>query len=570
MSKRRFFFKQTERAVVETNLIGKSLLSYSKLNKGSAFDDAERKELHLEGLLPYKIESIKEHVLRILEQLKLFDDSFQKCIFLKSLLNTNEILYLRVVYENFSELLPYIYTPHISESVINFSQQFRHSRGLYFCYNQRDRVESIVNNLNYDQLDLVVITDGGGVLGIGDQGVGGMDISISKLTLYLCCGGISPYRSIAICLDVGTNNSNLISDPMYLGWRHPRVSDTEYNAFVDDIVRAMKKRYKSLFFHWEDFSAKNAYRHLDVYKDSICGFNDDIQGTGIVTVSAIMTALKRLNVHSAKFLKIIIFGAGNAGCGIARNIRDFLINIGLSEKEAKRSIYLVDRYGLIVEGVDDIRRSQLEFVRTDEQSLSLKGSALLEVVDTIAPMILIGCSASPGAFSERIVASMSRNHKNPIILPLSNPNDKIEAFPKDILAWSEGRAYIATGSPFPPVEINSKRIEIGQCNNIFAFPGLGFAAVFLKLHSIPKEIFSVASRTISNFTLNQYPGSSLLVPLTEHSHKVSFEVSKAICLYAIKEGLNNNKAVTEKNYIELLTDFRWLADYPKIKYKESL
>ncbi|HJN38051.1 MAG TPA: oxaloacetate-decarboxylating malate dehydrogenase [Gammaproteobacteria bacterium] len=566
----KFLFKDKGNHVIETTMSGKSLLSYAKLNKGSAFNKDERDQLCLIGLLPHKIETIAEHTLRIIEQLKLFDDPFQKSIFLKSLLNTNEILYLRVISENFNELLPYIYTPHISQSVIQFSQQFRHSRGVYFCYEERDKIQDIVDNLTYQQLDLIVVTDGGGVLGIGDQGVGGMDISISKLNLYLCCGGISPYRSVAIYLDVGTNNSQLINNPMYLGWRHPRINEDNYNSFVDEIVYTMKKRYQNLFFHWEDFQAKQAYRHLDAYKESICGFNDDIQGTGIVAVSAIETAIKRLNIQSILSIKILVFGAGNAGCGIARNIRDFLIQSGVTEKEAKNQIYLVDRNGLIVEGLEEIRPSQLEFQRYDEQSKNLQGKPLLELVDTLSPMILIGCSAFAGAFSERVISSISRSHKNPIILPLSNPIEKIEATPKDILHWSEGRAYIATGSPFSPVEIHGKRVEIGQCNNIFAFPGLGFAAVFLKLTSISNSIFKVASSTISEFTLEKYPDSRLLVPLTEHTRKVSFEVSKSICLFALKNGLNNNPNVNENNYIKLLREFRWDIDYPTIKHVENL
>jgi len=505
---------------IETTLRGKELLTTYLLNKGTAFTAQERCELGLLGKLPARIETLEEQVKRAYRQYKKYRNDLQKHIYLNNLHDKNEILFYRLVNEHLVEMIPIIYTPVVGKAVQQFSHEFRQPRGLYIAFQDQDKIELILENRTHPEISVIVVTDGERILGIGDQGVGGINIPIAKLMLYTMCGGINPYHTLPIVLDVGTNNEKLLKDPFYLGCRHPRIKGKDYDQFIEKFVRAVQKHMPNTFLHWEDFGRENARRILERYRKQLCTFNDDLQGTSVVATSALLTAMERVN-EKLSSQRVVIFGAGTAGVGIADNIVAAMVREGISKKSAEQKIWLIDRSGLLTQDMPDLLPFQLPYARKVGRGMSLK-----EVVSEVKPTILIGCSAVGGAFTKQIVSTMAAYTPRPIILPLSNPTEQSEATPSQLLLWTKNKALIATGSPFE---------GIAQCNNAFSFPGVGLGLIAAGARYLTDNMLWSACLALSRCTPKGAHGP-LLPPLSE-AKKVAYQVALTIVESARREGV---------------------------------
>jgi malate dehydrogenase (oxaloacetate-decarboxylating) len=507
---------------IVTDLRGKELLITYLLNKGTAFTEEERHALGLLGKLPAKIETLDEQLQRAYRQYKKYKSDLQKHIYLNNLHDRNEILFYKLVNEHLVEMIPIIYTPVVGKAVKKFSHEFRQPRGLYIAFPDQDKMETILENRTHPEIAIIVVTDGERVLGIGDQGVGAIDIPIAKLMLYTMCGGINPYHTLPILLDVGTDNPKLLKDPLYLGWRHPRIRGEEYDKFIEKFVRMIQKHMPNTFLHWEDFGRDNARRILERYRNELCTFNDDMQGTAVVTISALLTAIKRINSKISD-QKIVILGAGTAGVGIADRIVDSMVREGMSETDAQKRIWLVDKAGLLAKNMSDLLLFQLPYARDADGGLSLE-----QVVLKIKPTILIGCSAVGGAFSEKIIRTMAAHTPNPIIFPLSNPNEQSEATPTQLLEWTNNKALIATGSPFGG--------DIAQCNNAFSFPGVGLGLIASRAKYLTDNMLWEACQALSSCAPHDGPHVQLL-PRLQDARFVAIKIAEAIVEAARQEGV---------------------------------
>lgn len=517
---------------------GPVLLTTPLLNKSSAFSPEERADFNLTGLLPPRYETIEEQARRAYLQYLSFDSDINKHIYLRAIQDKNETLYYRLVQDHLEEMMPIIYTPTVGDACERFSDIYRSSRGLFIAYTEREHMDDILHNATKRNVKVIVVTDGERVLGLGDQGVGGMGISIGKLTLYTVCGGISPAYTLPIILDVGTNNQQLLADPMYMGWRHPRISPEEYSEFVDLFIQAVKRRWPKTLLQFEDFAQPNAMPLLHRYRQQICCFNDDIQGTAAVTVGTLLAACLSKGVRLSD-QNVVFVGAGSAGCGIAEQVIKQMRAEGISESQARSQIYMVDRYGLLTEGMEGLRDFQQKLCQplsavADWTHSGSEGStsypSLLDVVQHAKPGILIGVSGQPGLFTEQVVRSMNKTCTRPIIFPLSNPIKQIEALPRDVIEWTDGKAIVATGSPFAPVHYDGRIYPIAQCNNSYIFPGIGLAVVAATIGLITDEMLMLASATLAEESPLAKTGSgNLLPPLTEVaelSKKIAFGIAK--------------------------------------------
>ncbi|MDR3478023.1 MAG: NAD-dependent malic enzyme [Gammaproteobacteria bacterium] len=525
---------------IETSLVGNDLLSTPKLNKGCAFSREEREELKLVGLLPHQIETLEQQVARMHAQYHEHRSNMGKNIYLNVLHDYNETLFYKLVSEHLEEMLPIIYTPTIGEAVERFSMEHRKTRGQYISYPDRDQIEAILENRLPDQVDLIVVTDGEAILGIGDQGIGGINISSAKLMVYTLCAGINPHRVLPIQLDVGTNNKNLLADPMYLGWRHERISGKEYDDFIERFVSAVRKKFPHIFLHWEDIGRDNARQILDRYRDEICTFNDDMQGTGVVTLACILAGVNASGTPLTD-QRVIIFGAGTAGVGIADQICDAMQRFGLSKEEAHARFWLLDKEGLLTDQ-SQLMPFQQPYAKSHQDIASWKlrdkkHIGLFDVVSHVKPTILIGCSTVAGAFSEEIIKIMAAHVKHPIIMPLSNPTEKAEAKPEDLLNWTQGNALIATGSPFHDVIFQGQQIRIAQSNNAFAFPGIGLGTIAMQAKHVSDDMLWVATETLSRCSPINTNKSAPLLPKLADAKAVSYQVALAVAEQARKEGL---------------------------------
>ncbi len=533
--------KNNENAWIETNLSGKPLLMISQLNKGTAFTEEERHLFGLVGKLPTRVEELHEQAMRAYLQYKSYDSLLQKNIYLRNLHSHNEVLFYKLINNHLEEMMPIIYTPIVGTAVIEYSKQFRQPRGIYISYPDIDKMEEILSNRSNPEIDLIVVSDGEGVLGIGDQGVGAMDIPVAKLMVYTLVAGINPLNTLPILLDVGTNNQNLLDDPLYLGWRNKRVSGEEYEQFIDKFIQAIKQTFPNVFLHWEDFGRHNARRNLERYRKEICTFNDDIQGTGVVTLAALLAAVKATNTPLPS-QKIVIFGGGTAGVGIADQITDAMMRDGLSEDEAHRCFWLLDRSGLMTEKSIKLSPEQARYARKAEEAASwvtLQPNyiSLEDVVKHVHPTILIGVSTSAGAFTESIIKEMAAHVERPIIFPLSNPTEKSEATPESLIQWTEGKALIATGSPFAPVYYEEKLIPIAQCNNALVFPGIGLGVIATKAKEVTEEmLWAACQKTVSCSPILREPNGALL-PKFDQASELSREIAISVAEVAIREGL---------------------------------
>lgn len=541
---------------------GNTLLNTPLLNKGSAFSSEERKSFNLSGLLPANIESIEEQASRAYEQFSLFSSELDKHIYLRNIQDTNETLYFKLIDQHIEEMMPIIYTPTVGDACQKFSQIYRRNRGLFLSYEEQDELEEILNNAPNKDVKVIVITDGERILGLGDQGIGGMGIPIGKLALYTACGGINPEHTLPIVLDVGTNNSALLSDPMYMGWRHPRVSGEQYYDFVDDCLKAIRQRWPDALIQFEDFAQTNAMPLLQRYQDKFCCFNDDIQGTASVTVGTLLAAAnvtgKRLSQQ-----KVVFAGAGSAGCGIAEAIIAQMVYEGISEQQAREQIFMVDRWGLLEQGMTGLLSFQQSLaqptsIRTQWEVDANTEISLLDVIQKAKPDVLIGVTGVPGLFNQPVIEAMAAGCERPVVMPLSNPTSRVEAKPADIITWTDGRAIVATGSPFPDVVYKGVKYPIAQCNNSYIFPGIGLGVISANANRVTNEMLQQASMTLASMSPMLKGGKQLLPPLSDIqnvSRKIAIEVAKK----AVQQGKATDR--TEERLSERLEEEFWQAQY---------
>lgn len=519
---------------------GPAILEAPLINKGSAFSEEERIYFNLEGLLPYVIETIEEQAARAYAQFSNFSNDLDKHIYLRNIQDTNETLFYRLVRNNITEMMPIIYTPTVGLACERFSKNYRRNRGLFVSYPNKDRIDDILNNSTRHKVKVIVVTDGERILGLGDQGIGGMGIPIGKLSLYTSCGGISPAYTLPITLDVGTDNPQLLEDPMYMGWRHQRIGGQEYADFIQAFMEAVHRRWPDALIQFEDFAQKNAMPLLERYKDQYCCFNDDIQGTAAVTVGSLLAASKAAHTQLSQ-QRIVFLGAGSAGCGIAEAIVAQMVSEGISDAQARSQVFMVDRWGLLLDNMPNLLPFQQKLAQKCVQLESWQNYSdnisLLDVVNNAKPTVLIGVSGSPGLFTEEVIRTMHKHCERPIVFPLSNPTSRVEATPKDILHWTQGQALVATGSPFEPVVVNGTSYEIAQCNNSFIFPGIGLGVLACGAKRVSDEMLMASSRALAECSPLGTQGTGSLLPKLEDIQAVSKYIAFAVAKVAIEQGL---------------------------------
>ncbi|AWG78977.1 NAD-dependent malic enzyme [Vibrio parahaemolyticus] len=545
---------------------GPALMATPLLNKGSAFSAEERSSFNLEGLLPETTETIQEQVERAYQQYKSFESDMDKHIYLRNIQDTNETLFYRLVQNHISEMMPIIYTPTVGAACENFSNIYRRGRGLFISYPNRDRIDDLLNNAANHNVKVIVVTDGERILGLGDQGIGGMGIPIGKLSLYTACGGISPAYTLPIVLDVGTNNPQRLADPMYMGWRHPRITGPDYDAFVEEFIQAVQRRWPDALIQFEDFAQKNAMPLLERYKDRICCFNDDIQGTAAVTVGSLLAACKAAGTQLSK-QRITFLGAGSAGCGIAEAIIAQMVSEGISDEKARSQVYMVDRWGLLQEGMPNLLDFQQRLVQkhsnTKEWENEGNGFSLLDVMRNAKPTVLIGVSGAPGLFSQEVIEEMHKHCKRPIVFPLSNPTSRVEATPNDILRWTNGEALVATGSPFDPVVHEGRTYPIAQCNNSYIFPGIGLGVLAVNAKRVTDEMLMESSRALATCSPLAINGRGALLPPLEEIHLVSKKIAFAVAKKAIEQGVALE--ITDEALNDAIDQAFWQPVYRRYK-----
>lgn len=524
---------------------GTALLETSLLNKESAFSEEERRTFNLDGLLPHTKETIEQQVSRAYQQFSQFSDCLDKHIYLRNIQDTNETLYFRLIIDYLAEMMPIIYTPTVGLACQLFSEIYRRKRGIFISYPERDRIEQILQNVTKQKVKIIVVTDSERILGLGDQGIGGMGIPIGKLALYSACGGISPAYTMPVTLDVGTNNQQLLDDPMYMGWRHHRISGSDYYDFIDLFIEGVKRRWPDVMIQFEDFAQTNATPLLQKYQDSICTFNDDIQGTAAVTVGTLLAAC-RVQDSALKDHRIVFVGAGSAGCGIAEQIIAHMIEQGIDEAEALERIYLTNSQGLLTDNSTNLQSFQHKFVKQASIWPTVSGKIdLLTVVQEVKPTIIIGVSGQPGLISKAVVTSAFSHCDNPIILPLSNPTSRVEALPEDIINWTDGKAIVATGSPFPAVEFTGQRYPIAQCNNSYIFPGLGLGIIASGAKRVTDKMFMAASVALADCSPQATGKGEGLLPELGEIREVSLKIAFAVASQAIDDGVTSGITLNE-------------------------
>jgi malate dehydrogenase (oxaloacetate-decarboxylating) len=551
---------------------GNAVLAAPLINRGTAFREDEREALGLTGLLPSGVSTIEGQMRRVYGQYRRQPTDLAKNVTLTHLRERNEVLYYRLLAEHIAEMLPIVYTPTIGLAIERFSHEYRRPRGVYLSVNKPERVETSLRNygMGPDDVDLIVATDAEGILGIGDQGVGGIDIAIGKLAVYTAAAGIHPRRVIPVILDMGTDNLRLLQDEMYLGNRHARVRDHRYDDLIDAYVTAAMKLFPNAMLHWEDFGTSNARRILTKYADQVSTFNDDMQGTAAVVLAAAFAATRAAGTR-IQDQRVVIHGAGTAGLGIADMMRDVMVRQGLSHQEATRRFYPLGREGLLTDdNTESLHDFQVPYARPTAEVADWKRSGdqpitLADVVANARPTILIGTSAQAGAFTEAIVKTMAAEVRRPIIMPLSNPTPRAEALPENLISWTEGRALVATGSPFPPAEYEGRTYHIAQANNALVFPGLGLGVTVARASRITDRMIAAAADAVARLSNATTPGAPLLPPV-DNLRAVSAAVAVAVAVAAVEEGLAQ---VPVDNPIQQVHEAMWRPDYPRIEIKPT-
>jgi malate dehydrogenase (oxaloacetate-decarboxylating) len=549
---------------------GKVLLSNPCTNKGPAFTQRERDELGLHGLLPPSISSVEEQLARNYENFAAQPNDLEKFNFLSDLHDRNETLFFRFLHEYIDETIPIVYTPTVGEACQKFSHIYRRGRGLYISYLQVNRIEEILSNYYFKDPSVIVVTDGERILGLGDQGADGMGIPIGKLCLYTLCAGVDPYSTLPIMLDAGTDNEDRRNDPLYLGLRRKRIRGEEYQEFIDKFVQAVGKVLPGVLLQWEDFLKGNAIKQMNRFKDVLCSFNDDIQGTGSMVLSCLYKVLG-ITGQSIRDSRVVITGAGAAAHGIANLIALAAREEGVSLKEAQKQIWLVDSKGLVTKARSNLEPFKAIYAREIDEitAYRCKDRSRINLEETIAnsrPNILIGTAATPGIFGEAVVKVMADINERPIIFPLSNPTSKSECTPEQAIRWSDGRAIVATGSPFSPVEYGGRRYEIGQCNNAFIFPGFGLGVMVGRIRRVTDHMFVAAAKALSGMSGAGDPGQCVISPELRRIRECSHAVACAVIKQAVSEGHADEEILT--NLEATVKNAMWFPEYLPIRHEE--
>lgn len=548
---------------VETNLTDYALITNPLLNKGTAFTNEEREAFSLFGLIPPEESNIKQQGERSYLAFSSKKSDLEKYIYMRDLQDSNETLYYNLLCAHITEMMPIVYTPVVGEACETFSHIYRRPRGVYIAYPYRDQIDKILANPRFNHVKAVVVSDGERILGLGDQGAGGMGIPIGKLALYCACSGIHPGDTLPILLDTGTNNADLIADPLYIGWRHERVRGQDYDDFIDAFVKALKKRFPHVLLQWEDFALQNATRLLEKYRNQLCTFNDDIQGTAAVATGTLLAAIQVTGIPLHE-QRIVIVGAGTAGCGIAELIVHAMVEDGLSEADARRKIYMVDRNGLLVEGMKDLLPFQQKLLKSQNEIQnwecpSHESISLDEVIKNLHPHVLLGVSGKQGLFSEQVIRDMASHVEQPIIMPLSNPITHSEAIPRDIMNWTDNRALIGTGSPFGEIVKKGALFRVDQTNNVYIFPGMGLGLIAVQARHVSDKMFMVAAKALASCSpAKNDKEANLLPPLTE-VREVSYQVAFAVAKEAVKSQLAD--AMSDEEIEERIKAHIWVPEY---------
>jgi malate dehydrogenase (oxaloacetate-decarboxylating) len=547
--------------LMKTNLTGYDLLIHPRLNKGTAFSESERDAFALHGLLPPHIRTLEEQRKRRKKGLDDEATPLQKYSFMRDLQDTNETLFYSLITHHIEETLPIVYTPTVGEGCQQFSEIWRKPRGLFLSYPNKQLIDQIFSHPRYDGIKCIVVSDGERILGLGDQGAGGMGIPIGKMALYTALAGIAPENCLPILLDVGTENEERLQDPLYIGWRNKRVRGPQYDDFVDTFVSAVKRRWPHVLLQWEDFAGVNAARFLQRYRDQLCTFNDDIQGTAAVATGTLLSAINVTGIPLSD-QRVVFLGFGGAGLGIAQLMWSVMRDAGLSEQKAYERFYAVDRYGLLIEGGQGLRPEQAPFARRNSdvagwQISNPKEIDLLDVVRNAKPTVLIGVSGQSGAFTEEIIRTVAKNSERPVVFPLSNPTSRSEATPQQLLDWTDGRALIGTGSPFGPSKFNGREIHIDQTNNSYIFPGLALGIIASKARHVSDSMIKVSAKALAELAPTRQNKANLLPPLAG-IRSVSLAIAKAVGKQAIQDGL---AAVDEAQFKRELAANVWEPVY---------
>lgn len=525
----------SERRPLPVKFRGPALLETPLLNKGTAFTQEERQQFQLQGLLPAKVETLEQQVARAYRQFSEASGPLEKHVYLRSVQDRNETLFYKLVESHLEEMLPIIYTPTVGKACQEFSRIYRSHRGVFISYEERDRIDEMLANVTKDNVKVIVVSDCERILGLGDQGIGGMGIPIGKLSLYTACGGISPAYTLPIVLDVGTQNPALLEDPEYLGLKQPRVRGQEYDEFLEAFVAAVQRRWPGVLLQFEDFALANAMPLLERYRDQLCSFNDDIQGTAAVTVGTLLAAC-RIKGEMLSQQTIAFVGAGSAGCGIAEQIIQAMVEEGLSDAQARSQVFLLNSKGLLTDRQQGLYPFQTRLAHATTSLSQWQYSSdwpdLEEVVSNARPSVLIGVSGKAGLFTESIIQTLYRGCRQPIIMPLSNPTSQIEAQPLDLLKWTEGHALIATGSPFQPVEWAGRPYKIAQCNNSYIFPGIGLGVIVSKASRVTERMLMASARALAESA----KAGEMLPPMGD-VQAVSKAIALAVALAAQADGV---------------------------------
>jgi malate dehydrogenase (oxaloacetate-decarboxylating) len=549
----------------DTRPRGRALLRDPRLNRGTAFTTSERVALELDGLLPPAVMTLEEQARRSYEQYRAQPDDLARNVFLAGLHDRNQTLYFKLLEDHLKEMLPVVYDPVVAQAIERYSEQFRRPSGVYLSIDDIDGVERALANfgLQSDEVDLIVATDGEQILGIGDWGANSMAISVGKLAVYTAAAGIDPGRVIPVVLDAGTNNQALLNDPLYVGNRHSRVSDERYDALIEAYIEAASTMFPDALLHFEDFGPSNARRILTRYRDRVRIFNDDMQGTGAIVLAAVLAGA-RMTATTVRDQRVVIFGAGTAGVGIADQLRSAMVRDGLDKDEATARVWLVDRQGLLLEGMDDLRDFQRPYARPRAE-VSGWGTGegpidLAAVAEHTKPTILIGTSTVPGAFTEAIVREVARHAERPFILPLSNPTERMEASPTDIIEWTDGRALVAAGIPWDPVTHDGTEFQIGQANNALVYPGIGLGTIASRAGRVTDGMLASAATAIADLVPGGDRGATIL-PDVQNLRASSASVAVAVARAAAQDGV---AASDLEAPVQAVQDAMWQARYPEL------
>ena len=546
-----------------TVLTGRNLLSNRYHNKGTAFSAEEREQLGLHGLLPPVVEDLSTQLLRARNEYAAAHGDLARHIFLRALQESNSVLFYRLLAEDIEELLPIVYTPTVGRACQEWSRTYRREHGLYVSWADRDRIPELLDNvLGHHTVDIVVVTDGERILGLGDLGVGGMGIPIGKLALYTAVGGLDPERTLPVFIDVGTENESLLSDPLYLGWRHRRLRDEKYDQLVDAFVVALRDRCPGVLLQWEDFAQRNANRLLERHREAICSFNDDIQGTAAVAVASIVGGM-RISATPFADLRVVIAGAGSAGIGIARHVTSALVAAGLDPEEARRRCWLVDRDGLLHDRLDGLQPFQMAYVRPWSEVAGMADDegcvSLLQVVCDVEPHALLGVTGQPGLFTESVIRAQAATIRTPLVMPMSNPTLRAEAVPADVLAWTDGRALVGTGSPFPAVQVGLTTHHITQVNNLYLFPGLGRGVIAVGATRVSDAMLVAAAVAIGSTVVDDSASRTRLLPPLSRVAAVADLVALAVARQAVSEG--SAPPLEDHEIVAAVNERKWTPNY---------